>query len=72
MLEELIKINDDIIKKADDVAKLKKHLLIKNILNDDKCFLKMNIETSYAVLRELYIPEKKLKSIYTSLIEPVN
>ena len=64
MLEELIKINDDIIKKADDVAKLKKHLLIKNILNDDKCFLKMNIETSYAVLRELNSGRKIKKYLY--------
>ena len=31
--------------------------------------MKMNIETSYAILRELNIPEENLKTIYSNLID---
>lgn len=68
MLEKLIEINNYIIEQTTDEEKKEKHLLIKKILNDKQCFLKMNIETSYALLRELNIPEENLKSVYSDLI----
>ena len=70
MLEKLIEINNSIINQTNDNQKREKHLLIKKILNDKQCFLKMNIETSFAILRELNIPEKDLKDIYSTLINP--
>lgn len=70
MLEKLIKINDSIINQTTNEGKKEKHLLIKQILSDKNCFMKMNIETSYAILRELNIPEGDLKTIYLQLIEP--
>lgn len=72
MLEKLIKINDEMITQASTDKNKKKHLLIKKILDDKECFLKMNIETSYAILRELNIPEENLKNIYLDLISPAN
>ena len=70
MIEKLIEINDNIINQTDDEEKKKIHLLIKKILEDKRCFYKMNIETSYAILRELNIPEENLKNTYLNLIEP--
>ncbi|MGN1323561.1 MAG: hypothetical protein ACI4VT_06160 [Bacilli bacterium] len=72
MLEKLIEINNNIINQTNDEEKKKKHLLIKKILDDKQCFLKMNIETSYALLRELNVPEESIKNIYSNLIDPSN
>ncbi len=72
MLEQLVEINNQIINQISDEEKKEKHLLIKKILDDKQCFLKMNIETSYAILRELNIPEENLKSTYLNLIDPIN
>ena len=72
MLEKLIEINNIIINQTNDHKKKEKHLLIKKILDDKQCFLKMDIETSYALLRELNIPENDLKSVYSNLIDPSN
>lgn len=72
MLEKLIEINNIIINQTNDDKKKEKHLLIKKILDDKQCFLKMDIETSYALLRELNIPENDLKSVYSNLIDPSN
>lgn len=72
MLEKLIEINDNIINQTTDEEKKKKHILIKKILGDKQCFLKMDIETSYALLRELNVSEESLKKIYSNLIDPSN
>ena len=72
MLEELIKTNDLIISTCNDYEKKKKHLLIKKMLDDKECFLKINIETAYALLRELNISEENLKNVYLDLIDPIN
>lgn len=69
MIDKLIVINDKIISQTLDEEKRAKHLLIKKILNDKQCFFKINIETAYALLRELEIPENDLKSIYLELID---
>ena len=72
MLEKLIEINNNIINQTNDLEKKQKHLLIKNILNDKNCFFKMDIETSYAILRELNIPEDSIKDTYSDLIDSSN
>ena len=69
MIGKLIVINDKIISQTLDEEKRAKHLLIKKMLNDKQCFFKINIETAYALLRELEIPENDLKSIYLELID---
>ena len=48
--------------------KLEKYKLIKEILNKDDCFLNMNIEYAYAILRDLGVSEEKLKDVYLELI----
>lgn len=72
MLEKLIETNNYIITQTTDSEKKKKHQLIKKILEDKQCFLKIDIETSYAILRELNVDEENLRSVYLSLIDPVN
>ncbi|MBQ9012920.1 MAG: hypothetical protein IJ094_05065 [Bacilli bacterium] len=72
MLEKLIEVNNNIINQTSDEEKKKKHILIKKILDDKQCFFKMDIETSYALLRELNIPEENIKNIYSNLIDPSN
>jgi hypothetical protein len=72
MLEKLVQVNNNIINQTNDEEKKKKHLLIKKILDDKQCFLKMDIETSYALLRELNVPEESIKNIYFNLIDPSN
>ena len=53
-----------------DENNTKKYLAIKKILSYENCFLNMNIESAYAILRDLGIAEEDLKKIYLSLIEP--
>lgn len=42
--------------------------IIKNRLEDDDCFLNMDIEHAYAILRDLGIGEELVSSYYSSLI----
>lgn len=70
MLERLIETNNYIIEHTLDLEKKKKHQLIKQVLEDKQCFLKIDIETSYAILRELNVKEEDLKNIYLNLIDP--
>ena len=72
MLEKLIEINNNILNQTTNEKEKEKHLLIKKILEDKNCFLKMDIETSYALLRELNIPDKNIKNTYLNLIDPSN
>ncbi len=70
MLEKLKKINNLIIDNNHDNEKiLTKHLIIKEILEDKNCFLKMDIEYAYSILRDLQIKEEDLKSVYCELID---
>lgn len=75
MIEDLRKLNDNIIEKNicnKDKAAFVKHNVIKKILKDDKCFFKMSIEQAYAILRELGIPEDRVKDVYSELIDSTN
>lgn len=68
MIDKLREINDKLINICDDSEK-KKYVLIKQILEDDKCFMKMSIEYAYSILRDLKVEEKNLKKVYMSLID---
>lgn len=72
MLEKLRHINDKFLEIKTDNDELKKHQLIRKILNDDKCFFKMNVEQAYAILRDLDFSEEELKGIYSELIDYKN
>jgi len=73
MLETLKNNVDKLINfYAGDKSSQSKYLLIKGILNDDKCFLKLSIEQGYAILRDLGISEGNLKNVYMELIDAKN
>ena len=63
-----VRVNKLIEGNKDSKEKLEKYKLIKEILNKDDCFLNMNIEYAYAILRDLGVPEEKIKSVYLELI----
>ena len=72
MLEKLRLINDKFLEIRTDENDKVKHQLIKKILNDDKCFFKMNVEQAYAILRDLDFSKEELKEIYSELIDYKN
>ena len=43
--------------------------LLKEILNEDKFIFKIDIETAYAILRDLTINEEDLEKVYSELID---
>ena len=68
LLADLRLINEKLIEiNKNNPKELKKHLLIKEILKDDNCFLKMDIEYAYSILRDLKFPEEDLKKVYLKL-----
>ena len=69
MIEKLRKINEGLLILNKNNEQKEKYELIKKILKDDKCFFKMDMETSYALLRDLEIKEKDLEKIYKELID---
>ena len=69
MIKELKNINNKLIDLyQNNKEELNKQLLIKEILNEPNCFLKINIETAYKILKDLQIPDENLKIIYERLI----
>ena len=72
MLEKLKQINVKIIEQCSDDEEKSKQLLIQKILDEDNCFMKMNVDVAYALLRELNIDESMLKETYLELINPVS
>lgn len=70
MIDNLRKINYKLIElNKDNELELQKQNLIRKILSDFDCFHKMDISTSYAILRDLNIPEEQIKDIYMKLID---
>ena len=69
MIEKLKIINEKYIEEyKENPHELKKYEIIKKILDEKDCFLKTNIEYAYAILRDLNIPEDKIKEVYLELI----
>ena len=71
MLNELRALNETYIKKASN-DELKKQMLIKELLKNDRCFFKISIKDAYSILRDLRIKQDKLKIVYEKLIEESN
>lgn len=73
MIEKLRKMNKQLMKiNFNNEQNLKKYNLIAKILEDDKCFFKINIEYAYAILRDLGIEENSIKDVYMELIDIKN
>ena len=72
MLNELRALNETYIKKASNDDELKKQMLIKELLKNDRCFFKISIKDAYSILRDLRIKQDKLKNVYEKLIEESN
>lgn len=70
MLEILKQKNEKLIELyIEDEDKLSRQLLIKRILSEKNCFLKISVETAYSILRDLNVEESKLKQVYSELID---
>ncbi len=69
MIEKLRDINEKLISlNKNNEKELKKQILIKKILKEKDCFLKMSIENAYSILRDLKISEENLKKVYLELV----
>ena len=70
MVEKLKELNEKLINNyQNDSINLEKHKLIEQILNEDKFIFKIDIETAYAILRDLTIKEEDLEKVYSELID---
>ena len=70
MIEELNIIVDKLIYlNKNNQKELKKYELIKEIINRKDSFLNMDIEYAYSILRDLQIPEDKIKKTYLKIIK---
>lgn len=73
MIEKLKRLNERFMElNIDDEINLKKYKCIQKILNEEKCFLKMEIEYAYSILRDLGIQEEDLRKVYLELIDIKN
>lgn len=73
MLEKLRELNLKLIDSyQNDEEKLKKQLIIQKMLSFKNCFLQMDIETAYSVLRDLTLPKESIKEVYKELIDIKN
>lgn len=70
MIEKLKQINNKLIEiSINNPEELKKQKLIKKMLEEKNCFLKMNIEQAYSILKDLNIPNNEIKDVYFNLID---
>lgn len=73
MIEKLQILTNKLIQaNKNDEKNLQKFKLIEKILSDKHCFLKIDIEYAFAILRDLGIKEENLKNIYKELIDIKN
>lgn len=66
MLEKLREINNKLLELN---PTSKKQQLIKKLLQNKDCFLKINIKDAYSILDDLKIPNEKKKEVYLELIK---
>lgn len=70
MIKRLQLLNDKLIElNVNNPTELNKQMLIKKVLKEKNCFLKMDIETAYSLLKDLKIPDEEIKDIYFKLID---
>lgn len=70
MLEKLNELNNKFISKySNNIELQEKYILIKKIISEKDCFKKINIETAYAILRDLEIREEELENYYLTILD---
>ena len=67
-LDLLRKKANELLQNSDNERDNKKYKIISDFLKNDDCFLNVDIEHAYAILRDLGINEELVKSCYSSLI----
>ena len=69
MIEELKKKAEYLANaNIDKPNEYKKYILIQDILGVEDCFLNMDIEYAFGILRDLEVPEEELSIVYSELI----
>lgn len=73
MIDKLKELNAKLIDhNANNPDELNKQELIKRILDVKNCFFKIDMEHSYAILRDLGFAEEELKRVYLELVDIKN
>lgn len=67
-LDLLRKKADELLQNSNNEKDNKKYEIIKKTLKNDDCFLNIDIEHAYAILRDLGINEESARDYYSSLI----
>ena len=67
-LSILRKTANELLRDSSNKSDRRKFEIIKDFLGDDDCFLNIDIEHAYAILRDLGIDEESINSYYLSLI----
>ena len=69
MINLLKQINEKLINiYYGDLKNLRKQKLIQKILSDSECFLKIDVNVAYQILRDLKIKEEEIPRVYLMLI----
>ncbi len=68
-LKEIRLMNESMIKYLESLGKsAQRNIIIKNILEDEKCFQKLEKEDSYMILKDVGISAEKIDYIYLNLV----
>ena len=68
-LKEIRLMNESMIKYLESLGKsAQRNIIIKNILEDEKCFQKLEKEDYYMILKDVGISEEKIDYIYLNLV----
>ena len=68
MINELRRVNRNLLFNAKTEKEQQIQKTIMNILEDNNCFTKMNVDDAYNILRDLKIKEENLKNTYVQLV----
>ena len=68
-LKEIRLMNESMIKSLESIGKnAQRNIIIKNILEDEKCFQKLDKEDAYMILKDIGISSEKIDYIYLNLV----
>ena len=68
MINEIRRVNRNLLFNAKTEKEQQIQKTIMNILEDNNCFTKMNVDDAYNILRDLKIKEENLKNTYVQLV----
>lgn len=69
MLDKLRRQADMLLEETYNTPDYEKYVLIKNILQNDNCFMEMDSIDAISILIDLKIKDDEIKKVYISLIE---